>query len=271
MELHTLGVNGGYTQTDVMEVARCLSGWTYENRPFSFRPAHVEFNPRRHDHGEKVVLGTVIPAGSQGEGSGGADDLERVLDLVCRHPSTAQYLAQKLCRWFIADDPPASAIDAVAEAFTSSSGDIKSTLRSLFETDDFRSSRGNLFKRPWRYVVSALRATKAQTNGGPAVIEFLYRMGQAPFQYPTPDGYPMEPEPWLGTLLWRWNFALDLAGKRIGGTSFDADKLDEILPSPDQLTAHFLGRTPTAVEQEVLAVTDQRVALLLASPAFQQH
>lgn len=100
MELHTLGVHGGYTQTDVMEVARCLSGWTYEHKPFSFRPAHVEFNPDFHDDGEKIVLGHTIAAG------GGKEDLEKVIDIVCGHPSTARYIATKLCRRFIDDPPP---------------------------------------------------------------------------------------------------------------------------------------------------------------------
>ena len=192
-----------------MEVARCLSGWTYEHSPFSFRPAHVEFNPERHDDGEKIVLGKAIPSG------GGAEDLQRVVDLVCNHSSTARHIAQKLCRWFIADPPPNAAIESVTGAFTSSIGDIKSTLRALFETQAFRNTRGNLLKRPWRYVVSALRATDAATDGGAPIVEFLHRMGHAPFQYPTPDGYPMEPEPWLGTLLWRWNFALDMTEQRI--------------------------------------------------------
>ncbi len=265
MELHTLGVHGGYTQADVMEVARCLSGWTYEHRPFGFRPAHVEFNPQRHDDGEKVVLGKVIAPG------GGAADLERVVELVCGHPSTARHLAQKLCRWFIADSPPDAAVDAVADAFASSGGDIKVTLRALFETEAFSITRGNLFKRPWRFVVSALRATDATTDGGAPIVEFLHRMGHAPFQYPTPDGYPIEPEPWLGTLLWRWNFALDITAQRIGGTSFDKNKLHEILPGEDNLAAHFLGRAPTPLEREVLTATEHRVTLLLASPAFQRH
>ena len=96
-------------------------------------------------------------------------------------------------------------------------------------------------------------------------------MGHAPFQYPTPDGYPIEAEPWLGTLLWRWNFALDVTAQRIGGTSLDEDRLHEILPGEDRLAGHFLGRAPTPLERDVLNATEHRVALLLASPAFQRH
>ena len=164
MELHTLGVDGGYTQNDVMEVARCLSGWTYTHQPFGFKPAHVEFDAARHDDGEKTVLGHAIPAG------GGTQDLERVLDIVCAHPSTARYLAMKLCRWFISDPPPDVAVETVARAFTSSQGDITTTLRTMFATEEFRMARGNLFKRPWRFVVSSLRFTDAKTNAGEPVV-----------------------------------------------------------------------------------------------------
>jgi hypothetical protein len=265
MELHTLGVHGGYTQQDVMEVARCLSGWTYENRPFAMRAATVDFDPARHDDGEKLVLGETIPAG------GGADDLERVLDLVCAHPSTARYLATKLCRWFIADEPPEEAVTVVARTFTDSSYDIRATLRALFATDSFQSSRGTLFKRPWRYEVSALRATGARMRDGDAAIEFLRRMGHAPFQYPTPDGYPIEPDPWLGTLLWRWNFALDLGAGRLGGVTIDSETLNASYPDQPDLAAHVLGRRPTEEESAVLAHSSQPLGLLLASPAFQWH
>ncbi len=130
LELHTLGVDGGYTQTDVMEVARCLTGWTVRARDKArFAVGKVEFRRSLHDDGTKTVLGVKIPAGL-GEG-----DLERVLDIVCHHPSTARYLAEKLCRRFIADDPPSSAVNAVAAAFTESAGDIRRTLATLFERE----------------------------------------------------------------------------------------------------------------------------------------
>lgn len=265
MELHTLGVHGGYTQTDVMEVARCLSGWTYEHKPFSLRPAHVEFNPKFHDDGEKIVLGHTIVSG------GGAEDLEKVIDIVCGHPSTARYIATKLCRRFIDDPAPDVAIAEVASAFSTSGGDIRTTLRALLGTDAFQSIRGNLFKRPWRFIVSTLRATNAQSNVGEPVVEFLRRMGHAPFQYPTPDGYPIESDPWMGTLLWRWNFALDLSTGRIGGSVINAPKLLSVHADLDHLAAQFLGRLPTKLEAQVLCDTSQPIALLLASPAFQRY
>ncbi len=265
LELHTLGVRGGYGQRDVMEVARCLSGWTYEHRPFKFRAAHVGFEPSRHDQGAKEVLGERIPAG------GGADDLERVLDIVCFHPATASHLAEKLCRRFIADPAPPDALRRVAEVFLAEGGDIVATLRGLFETSEFRAHRGNLFKRPLHFVVSALRATGAATDCGPPVLEALERMGHAPFQYPSPDGYPLEAAPWLGTLLWRWNFALALQDGALSGTRLDTARLQAQLGGVEGLAAHLLGRAPRALEIELLRGSRHPVALALAGPAFQWH
>ncbi|MCI0631275.1 MAG: DUF1800 domain-containing protein [Phycisphaerales bacterium] len=266
LELHTLGVHGGYTQKDVMEVARCLSGWTYGHYFLRFKQAHVEFNSARHENGEKTVLGQHIPAG------GGADDLERVLDIVCGHPSTAMFIATKLCRRFIDDPPPQSAVEAAAQEFEASGGDIKRVLQSLFDSDEFRSQtvRGKLFKRPMHFIASALRATNAKSHAGEPVIDSLRRMGHAPFQYPTPDGYPLEEQPWLGTLLWRWNFALALQAGQLQDTSVDLSKLTRDFGSAASVAAHLLGRRPTQMEQQILNETNAPLAVMLASPAFQR-
>jgi uncharacterized protein (DUF1800 family) len=265
LELHTLGADGGYTQRDVMEVARCLSGWTYENRPFRGRGARVAFVPGRHDDDAKIVLGRRIPAG------GGADDLERVLDVVCAHPSTARHVARRLCRRFVDDPAPDAAVEATARAFRSTDGEICATLRALFATDDFRRRRGTLFKRPFRFVVSALRGTDARTNAAPALLEHLERMGHAPFQYPTPDGYPIEAAPWHGSLLWRWNLAISLADGAVPGTSLDTAALADRAGGAAGLAAHLLGRRPSALEREALDGSDRAVTILLSSPAFQRH
>ena len=264
LELHTMGVGSGYTQSDIREVARCLSGWTYHNQPFRFRAATVGFDPSRHDDSEKEVLGVNIPAG------GGADDIERVLDIVCVRPETARYQAMRLCRRFISDPPPHAAVSHVAEAFMQSQGNIAATLRALFTAEEFRSPavRGILFKRPFDFVVGALRATSAETNGRDAIMEALERMGHAPHQYPTPDGYPMEAAPWLGTLLWRWKFAIALASGQLAGTTIDASALTGNA-SPG-FAARAWGRQPTTDERELLAGVDG-VALALAAPAFMHH
>ncbi len=265
LELHTLGVDGGYSQGDVLEAARCLSGWTYGHHFWKGKIGVVAFDPERHDRGAKEVLGVKIPAG------GGADDLERLLDIVCLHPSTARHVAKRLCRTFIADPPPPAALASVAEAFTASKGDIRATLAALFAQEEFRASRGNLLKRPFRFLASALRGTAAATDGGPALLDALRRMGQAPSEYPTPDGYPLEPEPWVGSLFWRWNFAVALARGRVPGTTIDREALLTTAGSPEAAIAHLLGRQPDGEELDLILASGEPLAAALASPAFQWH
>jgi len=275
LELHTLGVHGGYTQRDVMEVARCLTGWTVRGTKQSrFGLGTVEFHLGQHDAGEKTVLGQVIPAipaklKREAKEELGAKELERVLEIVSLHPATAKFLATKLCRRFIAEEPPSGAVTQVTDAFLRSRGDIPTTLRALFATEDFLATRGNKFKRPFNFIVSALRATNAETDGGRRVNDFLLRMGHAPFQFPTPDGYPEEAAPWLGTLLWRWNFAVALSENRIKDTKVELAALKKQCGGERGLMAHVLGRTPTPAEVESYHASDAGLALLLASPAFQ--
>ena len=264
LELHTLGVEGGYTQADVMEAARCLTGWTVRDR-HRFRKGRVELDPSLHDDGEKRVLGHRIAAG------GLARDLEVLLDIVARHPATARHVAVKLCRRFIADTPPPDAVGSVAAAFRRSDGDLRVTLRSLFRTEAFRSpaDRRTKLKRPFQAMASALRATGARTDCGPPLLELLRRMGQAPFQYPTPEGAPDVAPAWTGTLLWRWRLAMALAGGELAGTSLDAERLIARAGGVDRLAAHLLGRAPDPAEQAALAGSPRPLALLLASPGFQ--
>ncbi|MGH7970584.1 MAG: DUF1800 domain-containing protein [Limisphaerales bacterium] len=277
LELHTLGVHGGYTQKDVMEVARCLTGWTVRSKdqPPYFEIGNVEFNPGLHDFGEKTVLGETIapvPAslGKAERERSGRLELDGVLRIVTNHPETARHISTKLCRRFIADDPPAVAVQEVASAFSRSAGNIPETLRALFATTEFQQNRGNKFKRPFDFIVSALRATGARTDGGMDVVDYLKRMGQAPFNYPTPEGYPVKEEPWLGTLLWRWNFAAALDGNQIKGTRIDFAELRGQAGGDQQLMAHFLGREPTPDEALAYHESQAGVALMLASPAFQR-
>ena len=268
MELHTLGVHGGYTQQDVMEAARCLTGWTVRDKHGFFK-ARVEFHAEAHDDGEKLVLGRVIPAGLGGK------DLDLLLDRVAHHPATARFIAGKLCQRFIADEPPAAAVNAVATAFVASAGDIRSTLRALFRTAEFRADpalRGIRLKRPFHYLVSCLRVLDADSDARPALTDYLGRMGHAPFQHPTPDGYPLAGDAWTGTLMWRWHLATALARNRVAGTRIDVAALSTRLGDPARLTAHVLGRLPNAEERALLSTTvgEDALALLLTSPAFQR-
>jgi uncharacterized protein (DUF1800 family) len=272
MELHTLGVHGGYTQRDVFEAARALTGWRVRK---GFRRGTDYFDPKLHDAGVKHVLGQIIAA------DGGEQDVERLIAIVCSHPSTARHIATKLARRFVSDDPPASLIDRLANVFTTSDGDIKSMVRTLFNSDEFKSSAGTKFKPPFRFIASALRAVGADTHAHPPLIEYLARMGQGVFEYPTPNGYPDEASPWLGTLLWRWNFSFALASGQVPSVNVPLEKLTRALHTSGQgsggtLFRYFVGRTPrddeqVAMDSAALSTPDERVALLLASPQFQWH
>jgi uncharacterized protein (DUF1800 family) len=171
---------------------------------------------------------------------------------------------------FIGVDAPASAADAVATAFAESKGDIKTMLRTLFRNDAFRNSMGLQFKRPLHFVVSALRATNAEVADEMPLLRYLEKMGQAPFRYPTPDGYPLEASHWYSTLLWRWKFALALANNDIKATKVDRKLLDEALGGDSGLIATLLNRQPKAAESDGFIKSGDGLALLLASPAFQR-
>ena len=236
MELHTLGVDGGYTQKDVQEVARCFTGWTI------FQPrggaaalnammgdaarrnaGTFFFNARAHDDGEKVVLGHKIPSG------GGIKDGLMVLDILAHHPSTAKFIATKLVRHFVSDEPPASLVDRVAATYSKTDGDIREMLRTIFFSNEFNSPEAYRVKvkRPFELVISAIRTVGADTNGGPGTHQWLQRMGEPLYGFITPNGYSDTAESWVNTggLLERMNFALALASNRIPGTRVNLAKL----------------------------------------------
>ncbi len=297
LELHTLGVDGGYTQTDVYEAARSLTGWRLRT---GWAKGTVYFDPSLHDDGEKRVLDQLIPAG------GGAADLDRLVDIACNHPSTAHHIATKLVRRFVSEDVPASLVKRVAQVFIATEGDIKSLLRTIFSSDEFKAARGLKVKRPFQFIVSSLRSLGADTHAHQPLIEYLQRMGQGPFQHPTPDGYPDRAAPWLGTLLWRWNFAFALASNRVPTITVALDQLGKAIGAngttgpagvigssmnkglqPQRLVPYFMGRAGSAAELKALddyvgthvsgvgAVAEanyhaELVALILASPAFQR-
>ena len=220
MELHTLGVDGGYTQKDVQEVARCFTGWTIhkpnEHGLFLYRPGF-------HDDGEKTVLGQKILAG------GGIADGERVLDIMARHPATARFIATKLARRFISDDPPAALIDRATATFLKTDGSIRETLRTIITSPEFFSTTSYRAKirSPFEYVAAAMRALNADTDADRPVLEAMNRMGQPLFGRVTPDGYADRANQWLssGAMVARFNFANALASNRIKGTQVDFAKL----------------------------------------------
>jgi len=261
LELHTLGVRGGYSQADVMEAARCLTGWTVRTDTW-FGKGQVEFNPGLHDDGAKHVLGEEIPGGL-GEG-----DVDELLRIVCARSGTARHLAQKLCHRFIGIDAPEVVIAEVAGAFSASGGDIRHTLTALFKSDAFRNPTAPKFKRPFNFLVSALRASSAEVHQCDALLDYLARMGHSPFQYPTPDGYPEEAEPWYGSMLWRWHFVYALSRNEVPGVTVDWPELEKEAGGAKALIAGLLGRSPDADELN-LAQKGSVPALVLASPDFQ--
>jgi uncharacterized protein (DUF1800 family) len=263
MELHTLGVDGGYTQRDVQEVARCLTGWTI--RKPRGQPEFL-FDPRLHDNNEKNVLGTVIPAG------GGIADGFKVVDLLARHPSTAKFMATKLARRFIADDPPTAVVNDAAETFRRTDGDIRAVLRAILQSREFYAAefyRGKL-KKPLEFIASALRVTNSETRITPALLRYLGRMGEPLFLAQAPNGYADRAERWVSAdmLLTRINFATDLStnslpGSRMGVEGKEPQGLASLI-APEGLSS----ATQVAVAQ---AMPGEAVALLLAAPEFQRR
>src|SRR5882762_959643 len=235
MELHTLGVDGGYTQKDVQEVARCFTGWTiFQPRGGVVAAAALMGRDARdsagkfifrsgvHDDGEKIVLGHKIPAG------GGIKDGLMVLDIVAHHPATAKFIATKLVRRFVSDEPPPALVDRVAQTFIKTDGDIREVLKAIFFSPEFNSAdayRAKV-KRPFELAVSSVRTLGADTNGGPQMHQWIARMGQPLYGFQTPNGYSDVAENWVntGALLERMNFALALASNRIPGTRVDLSR-----------------------------------------------
>lgn len=290
MELHTLGVDGGYTQKDVQEVARCFTGWTI------FQPrgggAAVNammgeagrrnagtffFNARVHDDGEKTVLGHKIPAG------GGIKDGLTVLDILAHHPATAKFIATKLARHFVSDTPPQSLVDRVAATFTKSDGDIRETLKAIFFSKEFNSTEAYRvkIKRPFELVISAIRTLGAGTNGGPGTHRWIERMGEPLYGFQTPNGYSDAAESWVNTggLLERMNFGLALANNRVQGTTVSlANTNGAQAKVMDEYLKTILGGEISSATRETLLKqlepsdpATKVVGLILGTPEFQRQ
>ncbi|WP_051669585.1 DUF1800 domain-containing protein [Bryobacter aggregatus] len=226
MELHTLGVDGGYTQKDVQEVARCFTGWTIEepNRLGKFK-----FNERVHDKGEKLVLGVTIPAG------GGIEDGIKVIEILAKHPATARFLSRKLAQRFVADEPPKALVERMAASFLKSEGDLKVVMRTMLNSPEFFSAgayRAKM-KSPLEVVAAALRATEAKITNAVPASQAIANMGQPLYRKQEPTGYSNNSEEWVNSagLLARMNFAIALSNNKINGVSIDKDRYAEIARS----------------------------------------
>jgi uncharacterized protein (DUF1800 family) len=231
MELHTMGVDGGYTQKDVTEVARAFTGWTIDQPRTS---GQFIFRPAMHDRGEKTVLGHRIPANR------GIQDGQQVIDILAHHPSTARFIATKLVRRFVADDPPQSLVNKVAATYTKTDGDIREMLRTIFYSEEFMSpdAYGKKMKSPFEYAVSAIRALGGETAGNQQIARAIGQMGQPLYQYQPPTGFPDRADHWMndGALIARLNFAVTLTSGRIPDTKVKLNGFKD-----PQAAALFLG------------------------------
>jgi uncharacterized protein (DUF1800 family) len=219
MELHTLGVDGGYTQKDVTEVARCFTGWTIE-KPREY--ADFKFDERMHDPDPKMVLGKKIHAG-------GMKDGEQVIELLARHPSTAKFISTKLARRFVSDTPPASLVERMAKTFESSDGDIRAVLKTMIYSPEFwsREAYRAKIKTPFELVVSTARALGADVDTPMPLVQWTGRIGEPLYQCQPPTGYADKSEAWVntGALLNRLNYSLALAGNKVRGSRSDVRSL----------------------------------------------
>jgi uncharacterized protein (DUF1800 family) len=226
MELHTLGVDGGYTQKDVTEVARCFTGWTI-NQPQ--RGGKFVFNKRLHDDGEKTVLGVTIPAG------GGESDGEKVLDILAHQPATAHFISKKLALRFVADDPPEALVQRMAQAFQKTDGDIRQVMLTMINSKEFWSvgAYRSKVKSPLEMVASAVRAVNGDVNVALPLVNQLAQLGEPLYRKLEPTGYPNTSAQWANSagLMARMNFALNLADNKVPGVKVEtAAKIDDAIP-----------------------------------------
>ena len=271
MELHTLGVKGGYTQDDVIAVARCFTGWTVrspENPEFVFAPF-------MHDFGEKTVLGHKIPAGR-----GEADGLQAI-DILAHHPSTAKFISRELARHFVADDPPQALVNRMALTFTSTDGDLRAVLETMLKSPEFFSEGAweARIKSPLEMVVSAVRATGGEVTDAWSLVQKIADMGEPLYAKLEPNGYPDTGETWLSTagIMARINFPPALTSGRVPGVSPDASRWKGM--DAPAIARELLGHDPSAQTLQAIETGLQGrdpapaliASLILSSPDFERR
>jgi len=231
MELHTLGVDGGYTQKDVTEVARCFTGWTIDKPR---QNPEFKFDERVHDPDTKIVLGKKIHAGGMGDG-------KEVIELLTKHPSTAKFISTKLARRFVSDNPPSSLIAKMAQTFQSSDGDIRAVMKTMIYSPEFwsRETFRAKIKTPYELVISAARALGTDVDSPMPLVQWTGRIGEPLYQCQPPTGYSDKADAWVntGALLNRLNYSLALAGNKVRGSHSDAPTLLGLDTSADPKAA----------------------------------
>ena len=281
MELHTLGVDGGYTQADVIAAARILTGWSIEKPRQD--PGFI-FNEWAHDFGAKTVMGVSFPAGH------GMDEGLKLLRMLALDPATMHHVSWQLCQRFVADDPPDGCVDDAVAAWRKSNGEIRAVLTAIFHGPDFwaRPNLGGKIKTPLEFVASALRAVEATPDTTPRLGQVVARLGEPLFQHVAPDGYPETQEDWVnsGALLDRMNVAVGLAAGKLPGAQVDLDRVIPALPGHealvDEIDRQLLGGAMSAHTRQVIldqikdindpsAARTFAVGLALGGPDFQRQ
>jgi uncharacterized protein (DUF1800 family) len=262
MELHTLGVDGGYTQKDVTEVARSFTGWTI--RGLRQGDPRFVFDGRIHDGKDKLVLGQRIKGGGKSEG-------DQILHMLATHPATARFISTKLARRFVADDPPAALVDRAAATFRKTGGDIRSVVATILQSPEFLSAeaRSAKVKTPLEFVASAARAAGADVKDARELARRIGEMGMPLYMQQPPTGYKDTSDAWVSTsgLLSRLNLALDLAAGRVKGVDVRAASL-----APDVLLPAGLSEpTRRTLERETGLDAARMAGLVLGSPEFQRR
>jgi uncharacterized protein (DUF1800 family) len=272
MELHTLGVNGGYTQKDVTEVARCFTGWGIQEPR---KGGGFFYNDKLHDKGEKIVLGHVIAAG------GGIDDGEQVLDILARHPSTAHFISKELAQHFVADNPPESLVNRMAQTFRSTNGSIREVMKTVLNSKEFWSEgayRAKL-KSPFEMVASSARALDAHVIDGWALANQVGTLGEPLYRKLEPTGYSNLSSEWVNSaaLLGRMNFALQLAQNHVESVKVDVSRFGDD-PSAVAKMLMFRAMSPQTRAAIDKALEDKKqknpamvAALVIGSPDFQKR
>ena len=259
LELHTLGVDGGYTQNDVTEVARAFTGWTIQTPRLG---GDFRFAPALHDDGEKMVLGHHIRAG------GGERDGEDVLDIVSSHPATARFISMKLARRFVSDTPPDALVERMASTFRTTGGDLRAVMTVLLSSPEFLSPEAEhaKVKNPFEFAISALRATGADVQDARPLVRTLQQLGMPLYQCQPPTGYKDSADTWVntGALVNRMNVALSLASGTLPGMSLAGS------PPAEALLAGDLSEATRATIAKA-QTPQQALALALGSPEFQRR
>jgi uncharacterized protein (DUF1800 family) len=264
MELHTLGVDGGYTQKDVTELAKVLTGWTIEKPQLG---GSFKFNERAHEPGNKYVLGHRVSEHGEKEG-------EEMLDVLAHHPSTAKFISHKLAMRFVSDNPPQTLVDRMADTFLKKDGDIREVLRTMFHSPEFWAAdayRAKM-KTPFEFVASAARASGADIQNAQPLVGTLNRMGMPLYAMQPPTGYSMKAEAWVNSsaLLNRMNFALQLGSGKLPGTSLDPQALIPG-PAPADSQAALAALEKSILAGDVSAQTHAVMQKQLGDPQISQR